>query len=357
MNMLVWLALLSSVAHVYGCSRIVAQHVNITHAEQLARKWASHALPVLSSVIDDATFSKDNPDCAHGVEYTTTSETGQRRPRCRFLRHMNLAHGTHELPQRVVRAVEPPASTLRPQWFSLLEELPICGLRNRGVKLIGVNDTEEGADGWKYVCGVDTMRASTHRPLNIISIGSNDNWVFEEAAARHFRRRRIRVYTLDCTVSKLHVPAQLVPQVTFHRVCIDSVDREPPRGGPVRTWRWPTLLRELRQRDGLTGPVDLLKIDAEGYEYGFLPDLFGGAVGGSRNMDMPLQILMELHLATGNEGPGLHGTRLRSFGEVLALALLWHQAGYRLTRRIDNGAETYPYSAELTLLRVAGCHL
>lgn len=216
-----------------------------------------------------------------------------------------------------------------------------------GIKLIGLNDSEDASDGWKYVCGVKAMaNAITHRPLNIISIGSNDNWVFEEAAARHFRRRSIRVYVLDCTVSNPHVPPLLAPLVTFQRVCIDSVDREGP---PVRTRRWPTLLKTLRTHNGLTGPIDLLKMDAEGYEHSFLPDLFSGD-----GKDMPLQILMELHLVTGNEGR-LRGTRLRSLGEVLALALLWHHAGYRLTRRVDNSHAFYPYSAELTLLRVVGC--
>ena len=107
----------------------------------------------------------------------------------------------------------------------------------------------------------------------------------------------------------------------------------------------------MRTEYGLDGPITLLKVDAEGHEYGFVSDLLASA-----DEDLPHQILMEIHLVFGDWGPHLlRGTRMRSFGEVAAFAMLWHSRGYRLVWRTDNVHKESPWSAELTLIRVSGC--
>ena len=58
------------------------------------------------------------------------------------------------------------------------------------------------------------------RPCVVVSIGSNNQWGFEEAVASS---SHCRVETFDCTVDAT-VPAPLRSRVTFHPFCLGVRD-------------------------------------------------------------------------------------------------------------------------------------
>lgn len=117
-------------------------------------------------------------------------------------------------------------------------------------------------DGGKQVCISDL---TDEPPDTLVSIGSNDEFSFEEAMMRQFRRLNVHVY--DGTVASPRVPTN----VTYHNMNVR------------KTLQLPYLTLTSRA---------ILKIDCEGCEYSVLPQLL-------RNHDNFLQILLELHV--GNE--------------------------------------------------------
>lgn len=88
----------------------------------------------------------------------------------------------------------------------------------------------------------------------IYSIGSNNEWGFEEAI---FSSTNCIVETFDCTVnSTVKPPAAIASRVRLHRYCLGSANN-----GEIRT------LRGLHEITGIKTPPTFLKIDAEGAEF------------------------------------------------------------------------------------------
>ena len=111
-------------------------------------------------------------------------------------------------------------------------------------------------DGGKQVCISDLTDES---PDTLVSIGSNDEFSFEEAMMHQFR---LNVHVYDGTVASPHVPTN----VTYHNINV----------------------RKNLKLPYLTSHA-ILKIDCEGCEYSVLPSLL-------RDHDDFLQILLELHI-------------------------------------------------------------
>jgi hypothetical protein len=125
-------------------------------------------------------------------------------------------------------------------------------------------------DGGKWVC--DAYRIAEAEMCNVVSIGSNNDWSFEQAV--HKLNPRCKIFTLDHTIIPRNVPAY----VTLHKIGLGSSDN-----GPLLTVG--SALRKI----GLENTtVDIFKIDCEGCERNIFQEFL--------KPDLR-QILIELHKA------------------------------------------------------------
>ncbi|KAG2486233.1 hypothetical protein HYH03_015058 [Edaphochlamys debaryana] len=190
----------------------------------------------------------------------------------------------------------------------------------RPLHMVG-NATPQDHDGGKWLCGLPQPRpGSEARPCIILSLGSNNNYVFEEAV---MKESPCRVVTLDCTVDGRN----LSDRHTFHKLCIGSQDTADKNPGLFVTY--PQLTAKL----GLESSP-LLKIDVEGYEFPVLSAWTETTAG------LPEQIAMEIHSSNAASDSSANPPRWHrpEFG-VRDLALVfWHMAnlGYAIISREDN---------------------
>jgi hypothetical protein len=115
-------------------------------------------------------------------------------------------------------------------------------------------------DEEKMACALTQMEA----PCTLISIGSNNEWGFEEAAAN---RTPCAIETFDCTLEEgAAPPASLRHRVRLHPVCLGAETRTDPKTGQ-RFADWPTLVRMA----GLARAPRYVKMDIEGFGESFAP--------------------------------------------------------------------------------------
>ena len=192
----------------------------------------------------------------------------------------------------------------------------------------------------KMACGL--TRAGPN--CTVVSIGSNDQWSFEEDVVRH---TQCRIHVFDCTVRpSVRVPPAISHRVVLHRFCIGTPpppDRRQVLVVPNEVWskrRWETSTtadafrsyEELLQVAHLRSPPTLLKMDAEGFEWSALAMILG-----SDGRNAPEQLAVELHFQTQFPALSWFG-RLKSPAEILALGDSLVRAGYYLVSREDNRA-------------------
>lgn len=292
--------------------------------------------------------------------------------------HPPRGEAPFELQEPVQPANHERYATLRPQ--------RICGENNRHLHAVGPVVRGKLSEGSKWFCGLHFLRSDSPAapPINVLSIGSNNNFVFEASLVRMLGRR-VRIHTLDCTVSRPAVPPELRGHVTFHRICVGAHDSFDPFAPSAAAWhdarsdarsrmlRWPTLVRWLRNGGAappMVGPLELLKMDCEGAEKEVLWDMLTAG----DDADLPRQIAVELHSIALYRDLGATtyaGSRRISAGELSLLGLQWHHKGYRLVQREDNppqaantnnvcpcgGAPQYSSccASEMLLLRTSGC--
>ena len=115
----------------------------------------------------------------------------------------------------------------------------------------------------------------------IFSLGSNDQWDFEEAV---FDATKCMVHTFDCT-GDFTVPPRIKDRVTLHKTCIGNVLPYMP---------WDAVAEKY-------GVPDYLKMDIEGWEWSILKQI-------AKSKFKPKQVGVELHLCSyfmPNNTPGL----------------------------------------------------
>ena len=125
-------------------------------------------------------------------------------------------------------------------------------------------------DGGKWVC--DAYKIAEAEECNVVSIGSNNDWSFEEAV--HQLNPRCKIFTFDHTSAGVGRP----PYVTFHKIGIGDRD-----SGPFLTVG--SALRKVGLENKM---IDLFKIDCEGCEKRIFPGLLKPFLR---------QILIEVHSA------------------------------------------------------------
>ena len=242
--------------------------------------------------------------------------------------------------------------------FRLLGPIgPAC---DGGLRSYGKGDLE------KRVCVASFTAASRSRRV-LFSIGCNNEFGFESAAARDFDR----IYVFDCTLPKNALNligtsatlsldhsaagsssnlARLQAKMTFFPVCLGHPSASTPERRYANYSELLSLTGEMR------GP-DLLKMDIEGWEWSTLSAMATEAASPSWPRHLrPAQIAFEAHLADLIAEPYLvaHPGRTRAPGvpycskyrrqcgvpaaEVHAFMRILYSAGYLLADARPNAA-------------------
>lgn len=192
---------------------------------------------------------------------------------------------------------------------------PVC----QNLQSYGTGDEE------KRACSLNTIPNCV-----VFSIGSNNQWGFEEDV---HRRTQCRIETFDCTIpADSRPPAHIVDRTRFHWVCI--ADEDKTVGNQVFL-KWKSLLNIT----GMNSSPQYLKMDIEGGEHRALREIIR-----HKNL-LPYQIAFELHHNTGLYDQPASAPELWSLMQHL------HDAGgyYLMDRRDNIGC---PYCTELLINRI-----
>lgn len=225
---------------------------------------------------------------------------------------------------------------------------PIANICKYPIESYGVGDGE------KRACGL--LEQSKTQECVIYSIGSNNEWEFEEAI---YEKTNCTVHTFDCTVDleKSQPPIKIRDRVKLYPYCIGSRDMIV---NGMQFLTYDSIHEAIKVK---TLPI-YLKIDIEGFEYNVLKALID-----SRSKTLPDQIALEIHMTTikvfiehaqlghnhiisdtdviGGPGP----ERIRGTGEIaLFMDYLWRSGGYYLIDRHDN--EECTLCSEILLAKI-----
>lgn len=158
-------------------------------------------------------------------------------------------------------------------------------------------------DGGKYVCDFESLKA----PCIIYSIGSNGDYLFEEAMLP----TGCQIFTFDCTGD---FGDKAPAGVTFKKWCVAGKDEAP-------FYSVPSMMKMLGHER-----IDYLKMDVEGAEFFAIP-----ALKELPKERRPKQFGFELH--TFYSGIlRTHATMRATMDVMMDL----HELGYRLVSREDN---------------------
>ena len=188
-----------------------------------------------------------------------------------------------------------------------------------------------GSDGSKEVC-LDLLPAdSGPRRCRVISVGINNDFSFDRAAAR----LGCLVDAFDPTMSR--PDGWVADGLRFHGVGLAAAAGETTFAG--RAAPLDTLDGLLRRADLPAGPVDYLKLDIESSEWTVLEALLSSGGGGA--LRRVRQLTVELHLyqwqpeLAGHVPPAL---TVRAARRMLRLLLALRLLGFRLI-------DTRPYNS------------
>ena len=185
----------------------------------------------------------------------------------------------------------------------------------------GNGDEEKRACGLKQLIKLEQNHNRSE--CIIYSIGSNNQWGFEEAI---FEKTNCRVETFDCTTpATIKPPEAIQSRVRYHNICLGSENK-----GKFKTWKG------LHEITGIKTAPTFLKMDIEGFEFAAIQIMI------DEGYLLPLQIAMELHIGNRLEPIGVNGEPSWSgkdvtTGEIAAFMQYMHEfGGYYLVDRRDN---------------------
>ena len=183
----------------------------------------------------------------------------------------------------------------------------------------------------KHACGLSTL-FSKEKECVVVSIGSQNLWVFEEAI---YQNTSCRIEVFDCTVPGASPPAHIRGRTTLHHICIGDQDAV-INGQTFLSWA------SITKRIGMTAAPAYVKMDIEGYEYNVLRGIMRDGIL------LPTQIAFELHYETQMGGLAWRD-RLLPSSEMVELMQVLYANGYYLVHRKNN--PYCPHCAELLVAR------
>lgn len=141
-------------------------------------------------------------------------------------------------------------------------------------------------DGEKHICmGVFPPTSAPSDSCSIISIGSNNEWEYEDDIFDHMP---CEIHVFDCTVQNPTPPEKLAksPRFFFHKLCVGAEDN---KASGTATWK---TMAMLATHNGAR-PLLSLKMDIEGWEFEALTQLTSPEM--ARLRLIPMQIAAEVH--------------------------------------------------------------
>jgi hypothetical protein len=183
-------------------------------------------------------------------------------------------------------------------------------------------------DGEKRICG-----SMIDDDCVVISIGSYNQWDFEEAVIAKYPH--CKIHTFDCYVTGV-VPDQIKDQVTFYPLCIGVKD-EVIKGHEFLSW--PSVVKKV----GLTKPPTAMKMDIEGFEWTVIPAVI------KSNVLVPESFSFELHFFTHIPEIAWCG-RGRTPPEIGLFMEFLFNFGYVLVDRHDN--PFCPHCTEIVIAKL-----
>jgi hypothetical protein len=177
--------------------------------------------------------------------------------------------------------------------------------------------------GTKFVCqemhanSVATTNDAAHEHCDVLSVGGNDNWKFEQAVRKEMG---CVTHTFDCTLPSgkpRHKPND--DNVNFFNNCIDGESHQDAHGRQYLSYK------DMLEKANVTEAPKLFKIDVEGFEY----DIFTQMISDQNKLHLlPQQITVELHWATRMTGQSWM-PRTRTSAEIaLLMGMMFTAGGY-----------------------------
>lgn len=270
-----------------------------------------------------ASTGRLNALCDNTNNYDSVQEAARRRD-------IWTSNITFEI-EALLNSARPRGTELResnpylPHDHSRFDAIGPVGPTCRQLESFGEGDFE------KRVCSLQSAINQTDGCV-IISIGSNNQWSFEEAVFS--KAPGCVIHTFDCTVSADADPPEYIrSRVTLHRYCIGA-------SSDLATsfMSWDHMLRHI----GIDHAPTWLKLDIEGYEWEILPVI-------ARSRHSPVQISAELHYQTQMRALSWYG-RYKTETEIALLAEHMVHRRYFFIDRHDN--IQCPHCSEVLLSRV-----
>lgn len=216
-----------------------------------------------------------------------------------------------------------------------------------GFKVLGNGYEQKYICGWQHepFQGVENETTSQEE-CNVVSIGSNDQWGFENQMVK----TKCNVATFDCTVTHPKNKPDS-EQVQFYSQCISHRKES----YSINNRQYNTYF-DLINAAGFTNNnhtsssrINYMKMDVEGYEYGVITNM----IRYSREHDLmhllPDQLQLEFHYATWMYDLPW-SLRTRTTGELVAFfSMLFREAGY-VAVHFEN--QRWPTLREILFLRV-----
>lgn len=168
---------------------------------------------------------------------------------------------------------------------------------------------------------------------DIISVGSNGLWGFEEAI---FAKTACRVHTFDCT-GNFPAPHSIKSRVFSYHKCIGHLPGNPDY----------ISYNEMLVLAGIRSAPAFLKIDVEGFEW----NIFPGMLSAAQAHLLPLQIGFEIHQHALASGLGWRRNG-KTIEEIALFGEMLFRAGYLVLHRRDNLYGVYGEACEFLIAKV-----
>jgi hypothetical protein len=221
--------------------------------------------------------------------------------------------------KRWIDVTEPRESRLR--WDAGIGPIgPKCSLGRLG-------PPGKDLDGTKFVCQEIMLPApssvattavdAAHEHCDVLSVGGNDNWKFEQAVRNEMG---CATHTFDCTLpSGKPKRKPKDDNVNFYNNCIDGESHQDAHGRQYLSYM------DMMEKANVTEAPKLFKIDVEGFEY----DIFTQMINDQKKAHLlPQQITVELHWATRMTGQSWM-PRYRTSAEIaLLMGMMFTAGGY-----------------------------
>jgi len=203
----------------------------------------------------------------------------------------------------------------------------------------------------KFMCSFQDLQREKSAGTNIaefnqrncemISIGSNRQWDFEESVVT---TTNCVTHTFDCT-TRLDPRKPASESIHFYPYCISHIIKT------IDEREYTTYFGMTQAAGMKANPPALFKLDVEGFEYDVLTQMLEEAMA-SGTMDLlPLQISVELHYATRMYDVPWMLRTITTAEIAMFVGIMYRMGGYMLVHQKFIGPGCYP-CAELLFVRV-----